>query len=89
VAKKQKTHLVSFSHLELPISIVFYAFVNVAVTTGVLPTTGLPFPLLAMWNFAHTSLYQCWDMINIAFTNHMRQNRCVVYVPDQNPVERI
>jgi cell division protein FtsW (lipid II flippase) len=66
---------------------VFYAFVNVAVTTGVLPTTGLPLPFIS---YGGTSLIllciSVGILINIAFTNHMRQNG-VVYVTDQNPVE--
>jgi cell division protein FtsW len=70
----------------ITISIVLYAFVNVGVTTGVLPTTGLPLPFIS---YGGTSLiFLCISvgiLINIAFTNHLRQNG-VVYVPDSKPV---
>lgn len=87
VAKKAKDQFGQLLAFGITISIVFYAFVNVAVTTGVLPTTGLPLPFIS---YGGTSLiFLCISvgiLINIAFTNHMRQNG-VVYVPDQNPVE--
>jgi cell division protein FtsW len=87
VAKKTKDTFGQLLAFGITISIVFYAFVNVAVTTGVLPTTGLPLPFIS---YGGTSLiFLCISvgiLINIAFTNHMRQNG-VVYVPDQNPVE--
>lgn len=67
----------------------FYAFMNVAVTTGVLPTTGLPLPFIS---YGGTSLiFLCVSvgiLINIAFTNHMRQNG-VIHIQDQNPVQVI
>jgi len=89
VAKKTKDTFGQLLAFGITISIVFYAFVNVAVTTGVLPTTGLPLPFIS---YGGTSLiFLCISvgiLINIAFTNHMRQNG-VVYVPDENPVKGI
>jgi cell division protein FtsW len=89
VAKKTKDTFGQLLAFGITISIVFYAFVNVAVTTGVLPTTELPLPFIS---YGGTSLiFLCISvgiLINIAFTNHMRQNG-VVYVPDQNPIEGI
>ena len=89
VAKKVKDQFGQLLAFGITISIVFYAFVNVAVTTGVLPTTGLPLPFIS---YGGTSLiFLCISvgiLINIAFTNHMRQNG-VVYVPDENPVKGI
>jgi len=89
VAKKTKDQFGQLLAFGITISIVFYAFVNVAVTTGVLPTTGLPLPFIS---YGGTSLiFLCISvgiLINIAFTNHMRQNG-VVYVPDNNPVKGI
>jgi cell division protein FtsW len=86
VAKKTKDTFGQLLAFGITISIVFYAFVNVAVTTGVLPTTGLPLPFIS---YGGTSLIllciSVGILINIAFTNHMRQNS-VVYIPDQNPV---
>ena len=89
VAKKTKDAFGQLLAFGITISIVFYAFVNVAVTTGVLPTTGLPLPFIS---YGGTSLiFLCISvgiLINIAFTNHMRQNG-IVYVPDENPVKGI
>lgn len=89
VAKNTKDTFGQLLAFGLTISIVFYAFVNVAVTTGVLPTTGLPLPFIS---YGGTSLiFLCISvgiLINIAFTNHMRQNG-IVYVPDENSVKGI
>jgi len=87
VAKKSKDMFGQLLAFGITISIVFYAFVNVAVTTGVFPTTGLPLPFIS---YGGTSLiFLCISvgiLINIAFTNHMRQNG-IVNVLDQNAVE--
>ena len=87
VAKKTKDQFGQLLAFGITISIVFYAFVNVAVTTGVLPTTGLPLPFIS---YGGTSLiFLCISvgiLINIAFTNHMRQNG-VIHVPDRNPLQ--
>ena len=87
VAKKSKDMFGQLLAFGITISIVFYAFVNVAVTTGVFPTTGLPLPFIS---YGGTSLiFLCISvgiLINIAFTNHMRQNG-IVHVPDQNAIE--
>lgn len=89
VAKKSKDMFGQLLAFGITISIVFYAFVNVAVTTGVFPTTGLPLPFIS---YGGTSLiFLCVSvgiLINIAFTNHLRQNG-IVHVPDQNAVEGI
>ncbi|NWG28218.1 MAG: cell division protein FtsW [Ignavibacteriaceae bacterium] len=89
VAKKTKDIFGQLLAFGITISIVFYAFVNVGVTTGALPTTGLPLPFIS---YGGTSLiFLCISvgiLINIAFTNHLRQNG-VVYVPDENPVNGI
>jgi cell division protein FtsW (lipid II flippase) len=73
----------------ITISVILYAFVNVAVTTGVFPTTGLPLPFIS---YGGTSLiFLCISvgiLINIAFTNYMRQNG-VVHVPDRKPVKGV
>ncbi len=87
IAKKTKDQFGQLLAFGITISIVFYAFVNVAVTTGVLPTTGLPLPFIS---YGGTSLiFLCISvgiLINVAMTNHMRQNG-VIHVPDQNPVQ--
>jgi cell division protein FtsW len=89
VAKKSKDMFGQLLAFGITISIVLYAFVNIAVTTGVFPTTGLPLPFIS---YGGTSLiFLCVSvgiLINIAFTNHLRQNG-IVHVPDQNAVEGI
>jgi len=89
IAKKSKDMFGQLLAFGITISIVFYAFVNVAVTTGIFPTTGLPLPFIS---YGGTSLiFLCISvgiLINIAISNHMRQNG-LVHVPDQNPVEGI
>ncbi|MGB5288972.1 MAG: putative peptidoglycan glycosyltransferase FtsW [Ignavibacteriaceae bacterium] len=89
VAKKAKDRFGQLLAFGITISIVFYAFVNVAVTTGVLPTTGLPLPFIS---YGGTSMiFLCISvgiLINIAFTNHMRDNG-VLYVKDDNKLDEI
>ena len=89
VAKKAKDRFGQFLAFGITISIVLDAFVNVAVTTGLVPTTGLPLPFIS---YGGTSLvFLCISvgiLINVAFTNHMRENG-VVDVKDDNPVEEI
>ncbi len=89
IAKKTKDQFGQLLAFGITISIVFYAFVNVAVTTGVLPTTGLPLPFIS---YGGTSLiFLCVSvgiLINIAFSNHLRQSG-VVYVPDENSFKGI
>jgi len=89
VAKKAKDQFGQLLAFGITISIVFYAFVNVAVTTGILPTTGLPLPFIS---YGGTSLiFLCISvgiLINIAFTNHMRDNG-VVYVKDDSNRDEI
>ena len=86
IAKKSKDMFGQLLAFGITISIVFYAFVNVAVTTGVFPTTGLPLPFIS---YGGTSLiFLCISvgiLINIAFSNHLRQNG-IVHVPDQTSV---
>ena len=87
IAKKTRDQFGQLLAFGITISIAFYAFINVAVTTGALPTTGLPLPFIS---YGGTSLiFVCISvgiLINIAFTNHMRENG-VVYVPDEKPVK--
>ena len=89
VAKKAKDRFGQLLAFGITISIIFYAFVNVAVTTGILPTTGLPLPFIS---YGGTSLiFLCISvgiLINIAFTNHMRDNG-VVYVKDDGNIDEI
>ena len=89
IAKKTTDRFGQLLAFGITVSIVFYAFVNVAVTTGILPTTGLPLPFIS---YGGTSLiFLCISvgiLINIAFTNHMRANG-VIYVKDENRIEEV
>ena len=57
----------------ITISIITYAFINVAVTTGIVPTTGLPLPFIS---YGGTSLvFLCIGvgiLINIAFSSNLK-----------------
>jgi cell division protein FtsW len=54
-------------------SIIMYAFVNVAVSIGLVPTTGIPLPFIS---YGGTSLiFMCISigiMINIALSNNLK-----------------
>ncbi|MGB5894846.1 MAG: putative peptidoglycan glycosyltransferase FtsW [Ignavibacteriaceae bacterium] len=70
IAKKAKDRFGQLLAFGITISIIIYAFVNVAVTTGMLPTTGLPLPFIS---YGGTSLvFLCVSigiLINIALSN--------------------
>lgn len=71
VAKKTKDRFGQILAFGITLSVVTYAFVNIAVTTGLLPTTGLPLPFIS---YGGTSLvFLCISvgiLINIALSNH-------------------
>jgi cell division protein FtsW len=75
IAKKASDKFGQLLAFGITISIILYTFVNVAVTTGLLPTTGLPLPFIS---YGGTSLlFLCVGMgilINIALTNQKRRN---------------
>jgi cell division protein FtsW len=70
VAKKTKDKFGQLLAFGITFSIVLYAFVNVAVASGLLPTTGLPLPFIS---YGGTSLiFMCISvgiLINIALSN--------------------
>jgi len=75
VAKKAKDRFGQLLAYGITISIIINAFVNVAVTTGLLPTTGLPLPFIS---YGGTSLlFLCIGigiLINIALSNQKKKN---------------
>ncbi len=75
IAKKAKDRFGQLLAFGITISIIVYAFVNVAVTTGLLPTTGLPLPFIS---YGGTSLlFLCVGvgiLINIALSNEKKLN---------------
>jgi cell division protein FtsW len=73
IAKKATDKFGQLLAFGITLSITLYAFINVAVTTGILPTTGLPLPFIS---YGGTSLiFICISvgiLINIAFSHHIR-----------------
>lgn len=74
IAKKAKDRFGQLLAFGITISIITYTFVNVAVTTGMLPTTGLPLPFIS---YGGTSLvFLCVGigiLINIALSNQKKK----------------
>ncbi len=75
IAKKAKDKFGQLLAFGITISIITYAFVNVAVTTGMMPTTGLPLPFIS---YGGTSLVflsiGIGILINIALSNQKRND---------------
>ena len=73
IAKRTRDKFGQLLAFGITFSICAYAFVNVAVITGLLPTTGLPLPFIS---YGGTSLlFLCISvgiLINIALSNHAR-----------------
>ncbi len=76
IAKKCKDVFGQLLAFGISISVLVNAFINVAVATGLVPTTGLPLPFIS---YGGTSLiFMCISvgiLINIGMTNAMVQNR--------------
>jgi cell division protein FtsW len=74
IAKKASDKFGQMLAFGITLTITLYAFVNVAISTGVFPTTGLPLPFIS---YGGTFLiFMCISvgiLINIAFTHHLRQ----------------
>ncbi len=74
VAKKAKDKFGQLLAFGITFSITIYAFVNIAVATGIVPTTGLPLPFIS---YGGTSLiFLCISvgiLVNIAFTSAKEQ----------------
>ena len=73
IAKKARDRFGQLLAFGITISIVSYALVNMAVTTGLMPTTGLPLPFIS---YGGTSLlFVCIGigiLINIALSNQKK-----------------
>lgn len=70
IAKKTKDPFAQLLAFGITISVIMYAFVNIAVASGVLPTTGLPLPFIS---YGGTSIFfTCISvgiLINIAMSS--------------------
>lgn len=75
IAKKCKDKFGQLLAFGLTFSIIIYAFINIAVASGMLPTTGLPLPFIS---YGGTSIiFLCISvgiLINIAFRNQAELN---------------
>jgi cell division protein FtsW len=82
IAKKTKDRFGQLLAFGISFSVIIYAFINVGVTSGLLPTTGLPLPFIS---YGGTSLvFLCIStgiLINIAITNEMRERNLSVQEP--------
>ncbi|HSL87832.1 MAG TPA: putative peptidoglycan glycosyltransferase FtsW [Ignavibacteriaceae bacterium] len=79
IAKRAKDRFGQLLAFGITFSIAIYAFVNVAVTTGLLPTTGLPLPFIS---YGGTSIIflsiSIGILVNIAIMNSKRENEIQV-----------
>ncbi|GMR25077.1 MAG: putative peptidoglycan glycosyltransferase FtsW [Ignavibacteria bacterium] len=76
IAKKAKDRFGQLLAFGITVSIITYAFVNIAVTTGLLPTTGLPLPFIS---YGGTSLLflsiSIGILVNIALSNQKESDK--------------
>ena len=76
VAKKAKDKFGQLLAFGITFSIVIYAFINIAVATGVVPTTGLPLPFIS---YGGTSLtFLCISvgiLVNIALSHSIEPKK--------------
>ncbi len=83
IAKKAKDKFGQLLAFGITISITIYAFINVAVATGLIPTTGLPLPFIS---YGGTSLFflgiSIGILVNIALSNTEGDN-----IIKDNPVK--
>jgi len=90
VAKRTKDRFGQILAFGITLSVVTYAFVNTAVTTGLLPTTGLPLPFIS---YGGTSLlFLCISvgiLINIALSNEATNKSDNVLVRDEFPMDQV
>jgi len=80
IAKKAKDPFAQLLAFGITISVIIYAFVNIAVASGVLPTTGLPLPFIS---YGGTSIFfTCIGvgmLINIAMSSNTIEQHIEVH----------
>ncbi len=88
VAKKAKDKFGQILAFGITFSIIVYAFVNIAVATGTIPTTGLPLPFIS---YGGTSLVllciSIGILVNIALANSIPQPNALQRSAEINTVE--
>ena len=66
-------------------SIVLYAFINIAVSAGLLPTTGLPLPFISYGGTSMTFLcISIGILINIALSNSVDRKSNIEVISNSN-----
>jgi cell division protein FtsW len=90
VAKKTKDRFGQILAFGITLSVITYAFINIAVTTGLLPTTGLPLPFIS---YGGTSLlFLCISvgiLINIALSNQVTNNNDEGILKNEFPQKQV
>jgi len=88
IAKRTADRFGQLLAFGISFSIILYAFINVAVSTGLFPTTGLPLPFIS---YGGTSLiFLCISigiLINIAISNSKRMSEVVLTSPNRVRME--
>jgi cell division protein FtsW len=85
IAKRAKDKFGQLLAFGISFSIILYAFINVAVSTGLLPTTGLPLPFIS---YGGTSMsFLCISvgiLINVAISNSADRKSNIKVVSNSN-----
>jgi cell division protein FtsW len=88
IAKRTADRFGQLLAFGISFSIILYAFINVAVSTGLFPTTGLPLPFIS---YGGTSLiFLCISigiLINIAISNSKKMNEIALNSPSSTGME--
>ncbi|OGU53356.1 MAG: cell division protein [Ignavibacteria bacterium GWC2_36_12] len=85
IAKKTKDRFGQLLAFGISFSIILYAFINIAVSTGLLPTTGLPLPFISYGGTSMTFLcISIGILINIAISNSADRKSNIEVVSNSN-----
>ena len=85
IAKKTKDRFGQLLAFGISFSIVLYAFINIAVSAGLLPTTGLPLPFISYGGTSMTFLcISIGILINIALSNSVDRKSNIEVISNSN-----
>ncbi len=85
IAKKTKDRFGQLLAFGISFSIILYAFINIAVSAGLLPTTGLPLPFISYGGTSMTFLcISVGILINIAVSNSVDRKSNIEVVSNSN-----
>jgi cell division protein FtsW len=89
VAKDTKDLFGKYLAFGISISFILYAFVNILVATGKLPTTGLPLPFISQGGASMISMCIAFGiLINIAWTNEKAADAIAADTAQADEVEK-